>query len=163
MQIGCVVCCYWCPKVAILDILSSTDSEIAIDSKYINIDSRDDHDTITGTSMSGIGIRNSGTIDTGAGTDTISATGSSYGIYNTGMIATGSGNDIITGTSTGTGGTGIYNDGTIDTGAGRDIVDALTGGFRGIGNTNLGDGDDTLKGFGTGNFDGGNEDRKSVV
>ena len=99
--------------------------------------------------MSGIGIRNSGTIDTGAG--------SSYGIYNTGTIATGSGNDIITGTSTGTGGTGIYNDGTIDTGAGRDIVDALTGGFRGIGNTNLGDGDDTLKGFGTGNFDGGND------
>ncbi|MGL5076537.1 MAG: hypothetical protein ACRDBG_12050, partial [Waterburya sp.] len=50
----------------------------------------------------------------------------------------------------------IYNDGIIDTGKGNDIVDALTGGFIGAGTTQLGNGADTLKGFGSGFFEGGN-------
>jgi Ca2+-binding RTX toxin-like protein len=57
--------------------------------------------------------------------------------------------------ATGASGIGIYNDGTIDTGSDRDLVDALIGGFAGSGITNLGAGDDTLKGFGRGTFQGG--------
>ena len=69
------------------------------------------------------------------------------------------GNDIIKGTSTYFTGTstyaGIFNYGTIKTGDGNDIVDALEGGFDGDGTTYLDAGNDTLKGFGTGNFYGG--------
>ena len=63
------------------------------------------------------------------------------------------GNDIIKGTSSTD--SGIFNNGTINTGAGKDIVDALEGGFDGNGTTYLDAGNDTLKGFGTGNFYGG--------
>lgn len=79
------------------------------------------------------------------------------GIVNYGLINTGDGNDHICGFS----GTnqiankGIFNDGTIATGIGNDFIDALTGGFSGTGLTDLGLGDDTLVGFGSGRFDGG--------
>ena len=145
------------------------------------INTGDGKDTITGTGTGDFyGIGNDGTINTGAGNDRITGTGGT-GIYNDdGTINTGDGNDIIKGTSstgsgisnygtintgdgndriTGTGGTGsgIYNDddGTINTGDGNDIVDALEGGFDGEGTTYLDAGNDTLKGFGTGNFYGG--------
>ena len=115
------------------------------------------NDIIKGTSSTYYGIFNNGTINTGAGNDTIigTGTGNFYGILNYGTINTGDGNDRITGTG-GTG-TGIYNDddGTINTGDGNDIVDALEGGFDGDGTTYLDAGNDTLKGFGTGNFYGG--------
>jgi hypothetical protein len=127
------------------------------------------------------GIYNFGTINTSAGNDKIAATGGDTGIVNSGTIDTGAGKDIITGIATGGGGIGgifnnidgkidtgdgndiitgigrigIYNDGIIDTGAGNDIVDALYGGFGGIGVTRLGDGNDLLKGFGSGSFNGG--------
>ena len=115
------------------------------------------NDIIKGTSSTDSGIGNYGTINTGDGKDTITGTGTGdfYGIGNDGTINTGAGNDRITGTG-GTG-SGIYNDddGTINTGDGNDIVDALEGGFAGNGTTYLDAGNDTLKGFGTGNFYGG--------
>ena len=115
------------------------------------------NDIIKGTSSTDSGIGNYGTINTGDGKDTITGTGTGdfYGIGNDGTINTGAGNDRITGTG-GTG-SGIYNDddGTINTGDGNDIVDALEGGFDGDGTTYLDAGNDTLKGFGTGNFYGG--------
>ena len=120
----------------------------------------DGNDTITGTG--GTGIFNNGAINTGAGNDRIIGTGYglfSDGIENNGAINTGAGNDTIIGTGynifNGLDGTGIFNYGTINTGAGKDIVDALEGGFAGNGTTYLDAGNDTLKGFGTGNFYGG--------
>jgi hypothetical protein len=158
----------------------------------------------------GYGIQNydgntdaGGIINTGAGKDTIIATGSTYGIYNFNAIETGTGDDIITATGddgivndgiidtdeghdiitgiansadfggifntingiintgngsdiiTGIGVIGIYNDGTINTGNGKDSIVA-DGGFNGIGSVFLGDGKDSLKGFGNGTFNGGN-------
>jgi hypothetical protein len=135
------------------------------------------NDTIIGTGD--VGIYNSpffsssnSIIDTGAGNDTIIGTGD-IGIYNSpynfsnssnsSIINTGAGNDIIIGNGLSV---GIYNDGIINTGTGNDIVDALKGGFssfnppdfgsifNGLGIVLLGDGNDVLKGFGTGRFDG---------
>ena len=111
------------------------------------------NDIIKGTSSTDSGIGNDGTINTGDGDDIIKGTGTGSGISNYGTINTGDGNDRITGT----GGDfyGIFNYGTIKTGDGNDIVDALEGGFDGDGTTYLDAGNDTLKGFGTGNFYGG--------
>jgi hypothetical protein len=113
-------------------------------------------DTITGKSSSeyGGGIMNERTIDTGDGNDRITGTilgrgfRWAHGIENFGIIDTGLGDDIITGT-------GIFNSDTITAGAGNDIIDALKGGFKSLGTTDLGLGRDTLKGFGTGTFNGG--------
>lgn len=112
-------------------------------------------DTITATGGD-TGIVNGGTINTGDGSDIITGTatatdGSGYGgIFNNGIINTGNGNDIITGT----GSPGIYNDGPINTGNGNDSIIA-NGGFNGMGNIFLGGQKDYLKGFGNGNFYGG--------
>ncbi|MBD2473094.1 hypothetical protein [Nostoc sp. FACHB-145] len=115
------------------------------------IDTGAGNDTITGTGNSGIG--NGGIINTGTGNDTIIGTGSSSGISNSGIINTGTGNDTITATGSFS---RIDNSGTIRTEAGNDIVDALTGGFVGNGSILVGDGNDIVKGFGSGLFDGGN-------
>ncbi len=116
------------------------------------IDTGNGNDTITGSGGTGTGIVNNGTIDTGNGNDTITgSSGAGIGIFNFGTIDTGNGDDSITGS----GNSGIINEVTIDTGAGNDTVDALQGGFRRNGTTNLGTGNDTLKGFGTGTFNGG--------
>ena len=53
------------------------------------------NDIIKGTSSTYSGIFNDGTIDTGAGNDTIIGTGSGYGILNYGTINTGDGKDKI--------------------------------------------------------------------
>ena len=112
-------------------------------------------DTITGTSIRDAGIDNDGTINTGEGDDKITGTSiRDYGIDNDGTINTGKGDDTITGTSIRY--EGIYNEGTINTGKGSDVVNALEGRFGGNGDTYLGGGSDTIKGFGTGNFYGGN-------
>ena len=120
-------------------------------------------------------------IDTGDGKDKITGTGYSYGIYNTGTIHTGDGSDIITGTSTSEGGYGIYHQGIINTGNGDDSIIANGGihnnggainmgdgndsiianeGFQSGPNSSgawlLGEGDDYIKGFGNGDFYGGN-------
>jgi hypothetical protein len=130
------------------------------------INTGDGSDIITGNGTSpsstpftsgSVGIQNAGIIDTGIGSDTITAfsTGTdSVGLNNKvgSIINTGDGRDTITGTGVLS---GILNDGIIDTGAGIDIVDALNGGFAGTGTIKLGDGADTLKGFGSGFFDGG--------
>jgi hypothetical protein len=69
-------------------------------------------------------------------------------LYNTGNIDTDYGDDIITVIG------GFYNAGTINTGNGADSIIA-NGGFFGTGSVFLGNGKDYLKGFGTGNFNGG--------
>lgn len=121
------------------------------------IDTGREKDSITG--VGGLaGISNALLIDTGIGNDRIIGTGRSVGIANYGTINTGNGNDTIIGK-----GLGISNYGTIDTGKGRDIVDAIDGGFNRIdgdvsgliGSTSLGSGNDIIKGFGGGRFDGG--------
>jgi hypothetical protein len=73
-------------------------------------------------------FNNNSTIDTGNGNDIIISFGR---IFNNGEINTGSGNDFI----------------TADGGVGED--------FRGSGRVFLRDGKDYLKGFGSGNFNGG--------
>lgn len=74
-----------------------------------------------------------------------------FGIYNrSGTITIGDGNDSLTGT----GSIGIVNFGTIDMGDGNDKVIA-NGGFAGNGSVFLRAGNDYLKGFGSGTFDGG--------
>ena len=88
------------------------------------------------------GIVNFGTIDTGDGNDRIKGF--------LGISAVPLYYDLISLTNI-----GIINNGTITTGAGDDIVDALTGGFSGSGLTDLGEGNDTLIGFGTGTFNAG--------
>ena len=122
------------------------------------IDTGKGNDTIIGTSRISVAISNDGTIYTGEGNDTITGKGGTTvdrlnAIYNAGTINTGKGDDKITGT--GNAGYGILNVGTIDTGEGNDIVDALKGGFARGGKTYLGKGNDTLKGFGEGEFHGG--------
>jgi hypothetical protein len=93
-------------------------------------------------------------IETGDGDDIITSTGL---IYNQGVINTGNGDDIITGTGTGN---GIYNNGgAIITGDGNDSIIA-NGGFESAPNSSgawfLGEGEDYIKGFGNGDFYGGN-------
>jgi hypothetical protein len=120
------------------------------------VDTGDGDDKITGigTSGSNYGIVNSGTMDTGAGNDEITGTSTNRGISNSfnGIIDTGDGNDEITGT----GSTGISNDGIIKTGNGQDSIIA-EGGFNDTGRVFLENGKDYLKGFGTGTFNGGDD------
>jgi hypothetical protein len=80
-------------------------------------------------------------------------------IWNSGIIQAGKDNDMIFSNTT------IYNDGLIDTGNGNDALVAFTtyegvafttyGGFDGSGDVSLGGGDDYLRGFGSGDYDGG--------
>ncbi len=65
------------------------------------------------------------------------------------------GNDAISGRAAAAIAYGIFTDGIINTGDGKDAIEAFDGGFSGFGTTNLGDDDDTLKGFGAGSFNGG--------
>jgi hypothetical protein len=124
----------------------------------INTGGGDDIIIGRGTNMYGSpgrGLSNfhEGFIDTGDGNDTIIGIFyESQGISNTGTINTGNGNDIITGTGKEY---GIFSSGTINTGNGEDSIIA-DGGFGGTGSVFLGNGKDYLKGFGSGNFNGGN-------
>jgi hypothetical protein len=123
----------------------------------------DGNDTITGNCTSeGYGLYNGGFIDTGDGNDIITGiTDLSrindnillYAIGNFDNIDTGNGDDIITSV-------GIFvNDGTINTGKGNDSIITEGGffsSFSTLGSMFLGNGKDYLKGFGKGNFNGGN-------
>jgi hypothetical protein len=74
-------------------------------------------------------------------------------IENWGTIETGEGNDIIISSGV------IYNEGTINTGNGNDSIIANGGfesGYNISGSVFLGDGEDNIKGFGSGDFYGGN-------
>jgi hypothetical protein len=116
--------------------------------------------SITGISegSGGIGIFNQSgsTIKVGNGNNDsitgISEGSGGIGIFNQSgsTIKVGDGNDCLTGM----GSIGVLNNGTIDTGAGNDKVIA-NGGFGGSGSVFLEDGNDYLKGFGSGNFYGG--------
>jgi hypothetical protein len=141
------------------DTITGTGRSFGIKNYFI-FNTGDGNDKIIGNAnFSGFGIVNSGTMDTGAGDDEITGTNTGtttfcLGIYNTSgnTIDTGDGNDKITGT----GGTnGINNNGIIKTGKGKDSIIA-DGGFNGPGSVFLGNGKDYLKGFGCGNFNGGN-------
>jgi len=102
-------------------------------------------------------LENFNTIETGDGDDIITSTGV---IYNEGVINTGNGNDYIEGVDIAGLGYGIYNnDGAINTGDGNDIIIANEGfesGPNSSGAWFLGEGEDYIKGFGSGDFYGGN-------
>ena len=94
------------------------------------------------------GINNSGTIDTGVGGDTIRGDGDVTGITNSGTIDTDVGGDTISGS--GDVGTGINNEsnGIINTGIGGDTIAGFSKGI-GIdndGTINTGFGGDTISG-----------------
>jgi hypothetical protein len=98
---------------------------------------------------SGDSIINSNFIGTGDGNDIITA----HVIYNAGVIETGNGDDSIFGDS-------IYNNGgAINMGDGNDSIIANRGfesGPNSSGAWFLGEGDDYIQGYGSGDFYGGN-------
>jgi hypothetical protein len=102
-------------------------------------------------------LENFNFIDTGDGNDKITSTGA---IYNQGIINTGNGNDYIEGVDIAGTGYGIYNNGgAINMGDGNDSIIANQGfasGENSSGAWFLGEGDDYIKGFGSGDFYGGN-------
>jgi hypothetical protein len=101
-------------------------------------------------------LENFNFIGTGDGNDTIITTGV---IYNEGIIETGNGDDSIIVNGTGTG-YGIYNNGgAINMGDGNDSIIANEGfesGSNSSGAWFLGEGNDYIKGYGSGDFYGGN-------
>jgi len=123
------------------------------------------NDSLTASIIAQVGlpnraIENFNAIETGDGDDIITSTGV---IYNEGVINTGDGHDsiIVNGGVDGTGtGYGIYNNGgSINTGNGNDSIIASDG-FKSGENISgawfLGEGNDYIKGFGSGDFYGGN-------
>jgi Ca2+-binding RTX toxin-like protein len=134
------------------DTISGKDGAYGIFNLSGSIETEEGDDTINGTGRI-VGIDNNSAIRTGSDDDTIYGKGGEYGIFTNAIasIDTGEGNDMIIGI----GSIGIFNSGIITTGKGDDTVDALTGGYSGSGKTCLGEGNDTLIGFGTGSFDGG--------
>jgi hypothetical protein len=127
---------------------------------FVSMDTGNGDDIITGTSRGGAGIVTGGFspgMNTGNGDDIITGTNTTRGgegilSFRFSSINTGDGNDTIIGS----GSIGIKNDGTINTGNGADLIVA-DGGFDGSGEVFLGKGTDYLKGFGSGNFNGGND------
>jgi Ca2+-binding RTX toxin-like protein len=101
-------------------------------------------------------LENFGFIGTGDGNDTITSTGV---LYNEGVIETGNGDDSIIVNSTGAGYSIYNNGGAINMGDGNDSIIANDG-FESAPNSGgawfLGEGDDYIKGFGSGDFYGGN-------
>jgi hypothetical protein len=119
------------------------------------------NDSITlNADPSSFALENSRPLETGDGNDIITSTGI---IHNRGIINTGNGDDSIIVDNPGTGyGYGIYNIGTINTGDGNDSIIANEGfeshlsGLKMLGIVFLRDGEDYIKGFGNGDFYGGN-------
>ena len=139
------------------DIIAGTGGTIGLGNYDTTFNTGDGNDTITGhCNEYGVGIYNAGFINTGDGNDVINGIHGGLilaGIQNAdGIINTGNGDDIITTSGL------LDNYGTIDTGDGNDSI-ITEGGFVstwGLGNMFLGEGDDYIKGFGTGDFYGGN-------
>jgi hypothetical protein len=129
---------------------------------YGNIDIGDGDDSIIAHtySLNRAAIENFNFIGTGDGNDIITSTGV---IYNEGIINTGNGDDSIIvdrGVNSTVTGYGIYNNGgNINTGDGNDSIIANDG-FESAPNSSgsvfLGEGEDYIKGFGSGDFYGGN-------
>jgi hypothetical protein len=135
------------------DIITGIGSEDGITSNYIDTGNGDDIISGTGSQR---GIASYNILETGEGNDIITSIGV---IYNEGIINTGNGNDsiIVEGTNTGY---GIYNNGgNINTGDGNDSIIANEG-FESAENSSgawfLGEGEDYIKGYGSGDFYGGN-------
>jgi hypothetical protein len=124
------------------------------------------NDSITASIIAEVGfpnraLENFNAIETGDGNDTITSAGA---IYNEGIITTGNGDDSIIvdgGTDDITGTTyAIYNNGgAINMGDGNDSIIANEG-FESAPNSSgawfLGEGEDYIKGYGSGDFYGGN-------
>jgi len=139
--------------IIIGDSTLSTNSGVGI-SNTGSMDTGNGNDIINGLSETTVGIGNSGLINTGDGADSIIGRAGFFngvGITNTDIINTGNDDDTITGI----GFIGIQNLGIINTGNGEDSIIA-DGGFDGTGSVFLENGKDYLKGFGSGNFNGGN-------
>jgi hypothetical protein len=122
------------------------------------IDTGEGDDIITGIGFYD-GIFNSSTVNTGNGADSIISQGRLFN-SNSGIVFLGDGNDSITANTVNSGDITtsagiIYNEGTIDTGNGADSIMGDEG-FKGIGYVFLGEGEDYIKGFGSGKFSGGN-------
>jgi len=107
------------------------------------------------------GFTNSGEVFLGEDNDSLIAGGSRYNydflenfsLENFNTIETGNGNDIITSYSA------IYNQGIINTGDGNDSIianDGFESGPNSSGAWFLGEGEDYINGFGSGDFYGGN-------
>ena len=114
------------------------------------------NDIIMGIGMNVGFVNYSGSISTGGGNDIIIGIGGSVGLDNShngnagGYISTDEGDDIIIGS--GNIGIRISAGGYIDTGSGNDSIIA-NGGLEG-GRVVLGTGNDYLKGFGSGSYEG---------
>jgi hypothetical protein len=115
---------------------------------------------IASTDLHDRALENFKAIETGDGDDIITSTGV---IHNEGVINTGNGDDSIIVDagldSTGVGYAIYNNGGTIITGSGNDSIIANQGfgsGSNGSGAWFLGEEDDYIKGFGSGDFYGGN-------
>ena len=112
---------------------------------FITLDSQDN---IAIYNPDNIGIANGGTINTDDGNDSIISQGK---FINSGNVFLGEDDDTITSYGV------IYNSGKIETGRGDDsiIADTFYAGFDGLGSVSLEDGNDYVRGFGNGNFNGG--------
>jgi hypothetical protein len=114
------------------------------------------NDSITAdTHVLGHTLVNLNAMETGEGDDIITITGT---IYNEGVINTGNGNDFIIAEGA-TNINGIYNNGgAINMGDGNDSIianDGFGSGSNSSGAWFLGEGDDYIKGYGSGDFYGG--------
>lgn len=129
------------------DSVEST--EVLISAGSINLGDGDDQFKATGLFCNSRGL-----FLAGAGNDQLHV----VHLDHSGTISMGDGDDLIRasrGTNTKARYKGINNNGVVNTGAGNDEVDSLDGGFRGAGRWILGDGDDLIRGFGGGQFEGG--------
>lgn len=139
-------------------IIGIIDSDLTYTMGIVNnslsFNTGDGNDTIESSGF--YGVINDGIINTGNGKDIIIANGrkdeGGYGLLNRSTIITGEDDDIITGIG------GIYNEGVINMGDGNDSIIANAG-FESNSNSNgsvfLGKGEDYIKGFGSGDFYGG--------
>ena len=118
---------------------------------FIGLDSQDN---IAIYNPDNIGIDNGGTIYTRGGNDSIISQGK---FINYGDVFLGDDNDLGDDDDTITSYGVIYNSGRIETGNGNDsiIADTFYAGFDGLGSVLLGKGNDSITGFGNGNFNGG--------
>jgi hypothetical protein len=120
------------------------------------------NDAITASGFTA--IYNSGTLGMGDGVDRITASGSQFGIFNDigGRILFGSSGSTLTASGVIS---GVKNNGTIEFAGGKNTVNITKGGISGdlnpldgdnpYGLWSFGEGADTLTGFGTGFFNGG--------
>ncbi|MBD0298833.1 MAG: hypothetical protein ICV82_00770, partial [Nitrososphaera sp.] len=134
------------------DTITGIADHLAINNSS-SMNTGDGNDIITGNGRNSIGISNSAYIDTGDGNDTITGIGI-LAIFNSGIINTSNGNDSIISE-----GNFINRGGAINMGDGNDSIIANKGfesGSNSSGAWFLGEGDDYIKGYGSGDFYGGN-------